>query len=131
MYEDTPHIHAGYLLKKHAYFVSINLVCHLSSAVEQRFCKAWVLGSNPRGGSGFERGRGLGKREFPQRGSFETEWFQGVRRTTFNLREVALDLNGEGSDGNFKLRSNIFYCSLKNNANARFTCIGGTQNMPM
>ena len=26
---------------------------HLSSAAEQRFCKAWVLGSNPRGGSSF------------------------------------------------------------------------------
>ena len=24
--------------------------CHLSSEVEQRFCKAKVLGSNPRGG---------------------------------------------------------------------------------
>ena len=26
-------------------------VCHLSSAAEQHFCKVWVLGSNPRGGS--------------------------------------------------------------------------------
>jgi hypothetical protein len=34
-------------------YMSAIYLCHLSSVVEQHFCKVKVLGSNPRGGSNF------------------------------------------------------------------------------